>query len=154
MTEDDLRRDLLVAWEYTYMHDDWVNPVDEALSGVTPKEALWPPSPDGKGIWEIVLHLAVWNENIVERIETGQNTRPEEGAWPALPETTDDVAWESAKKRLTDSLESVRKMLETVPWENVEASPYGLPDLLCRFTHVGYHLGQITKIREVLDVAE
>ncbi len=153
MDEATLRRDLLTAWEYTYLHEDWVNPLDEALAGVTPKQALWPPSPEGKGIWEIVLHLAVWNENIVERIETGQNTHPKEGAWPPIPETPDDVAWESAKRRLNEAIDSVRVMLETVPWEKVEKSPYGLPDLLCRFIHNGYHLGQITKIREVLETA-
>src|SRR5688572_19014881 len=100
MNEADLRRDLLVAWEYTYLHDSWVNPLEEALAGVTPAEALWPPSPEGKSIWEIVLHTAVWNENIVERIETGKEAHPKEGAWPPLPETTDDTAWETAKKRL------------------------------------------------------
>jgi hypothetical protein len=26
--------------------------------------------------------------------------------------------------------------------------PYGLADLLCRFIHNGYHIGQITKMRE------
>jgi hypothetical protein len=150
MDDAALKKDILTAWEYSYLHDDWVNPLEEALEGVTAEQALWRPGPDAMGIWDIVLHLAVWNENIVERVETGQAARPWEGAWPAIPEAKDEPAWEASKQRLTDSLESVRKMIEATSIEKIQASTYGLPDLLCRITHNGYHLGQITKIRECM----
>ena len=38
------------------------------------------------------------------------------------------------------------------PLDKINASPYGLGDLICRFTHNGYHLGQISKIREFYEV--
>lgn len=149
MDEQTLRQTILTAFEYAYMHEDWVNPLDDALVGVTAEQAAWrPPGSEDMGIWDIVLHVAVWNENIVERIETGQNTHPTEGAWPARAAVLDDAAWEAAKQRLRDSLDSVHRLIETVPFEKIDQSPYGLPDLMCRFNHVAYHLGQITKIRE------
>lgn len=56
-----------------------------------------------------------------------------------------------AQKRLADSLSAIRESIETVPMLQLEQNAYGIPDLLCRFTHIGYHLGQITKMREMWD---
>ena len=150
MTDEDVRKELDIAFEYCYAHDDWVNPLNEALDGISAQAALWRPSPEGKGIWDIVLHLAVWNENIVERTETRQKTHPSEGPWPPPPSSPDEEAWMRHKKRLTDSIEAVRKMIQTRSLDDLQAAPYGLGDLLCRMTHMSYHLGQITKLREIV----
>jgi hypothetical protein len=91
----------------------------------------------------------VWNENIVERMKTGEKARPEEGAWPPIPDPADDAAWEASKKRLWDSLQNLEQYLSTCAPGRLMAGPYGLGDLLCRFVHNGYHLGQITKLREI-----
>lgn len=143
-----IRNQLAVAFEYAYLHDDWVNPLAEALAGVTVNEALWKPVADSKCIWEIVLHMAVWNENIVERIRSGQPVRPAEGAWPTLPDSPTGPAWEVAQRRLTDSLAAVRETIESTPLEGLLNAPWGIADLLCRYIHNGYHIGQITKLRE------
>jgi len=153
MTEQELRDLLLVAFEYTYAHDDWSYPLTEALESIAADQAAWRPAPDAAGtesmgIWDIVLHLAVWNNNIVERIESGETAHPTEGAWPAKPEVLDERAWEDAQDKLWASIESVKNLIEKVPFEKIESSPYGFPDLLCRFTHLAYHIGQIVKIRE------
>jgi len=148
MEEETLRRELLVGLEYAYAHEDWVTPLDEALDVLTPQAALWRQGPDTPSIWEIVLHLAVWNENIVQRVATGKPVHPDEGAWPPLPEVRDGEAWEAAKNRLQASLASVKTMIAEMPLSTIQASPWGIGDLLCRFTHVAYHLGQITRIRE------
>ncbi len=150
MTEDCLRHGLALAFEYAYLHNDWVHPLEEALAGVTAAEALRRYAPDSMGIWDIVLHTAVWNENIVERVRSGEKSHPPEGAWPPPPSLADEAAWERDKQRLRDSLEAVRAMVADGPMSAIEASPYGLPDLLCRYIHVGYHIGQITKLREVV----
>jgi len=136
-----------IAFEYSYLHDDWVTPLSEALEGVSVEEALR--KVGETSIWMIVLHLAVWNENIVERIETGEKTHPTEGAWPALPAVQDEAAWETAKRRLWDSLELVKGLIEHTPIETIDSRAYGLGDLFCRFNHMAYHVGQITKMREV-----
>lgn len=151
MDEETLKKEIDVAFEYSYEHDDWVEPLDQALEDVSARAALWRPA-DGKGIWDMVLHMAVWNENIVERIETGQKVHPTEGAWPAPPDEPDEIAWKAAKQRLRRSLESVRRTIAESSLDKLQASPYGIGDLLCRATHMGYHLGQIVKIRECADL--
>lgn len=151
MADSLTREDLRTAFEYSWLHDDWVNPLQDALEGVTAEQALWrPPAPEAKGIWDIVLHLAVWNENIVERVETGQAVRPAEGAWPAAPKEADEQVWEASKRRLWDSIERLRDLVENAPIEKIRSSYYGMGDFLCRFLHMAYHGGQITKLRECM----
>ncbi len=159
MDEEAFLRDIRLAFPYSYDKDDWVFPLRDALSGVTVAEALWKPvttDPDPRCLWQIVLHMAVWNENIVQRMadrRSGERPgRPSDGDWPALPDTPDSAAWDAAQQRLWDSLTSVGGHLETVTAE--ELLDYGtagysqFDDLLCRFFHMAYHIGQITKLRD------
>src|SRR5947209_4214158 len=149
MDEQAVQRDVLIAFESSYKHDDWVYPLADALAGVTAAEAAWRPGPDLKGIWNIVLHMAVWTENIVERMRSGEPARPAEGAWPPPPFVMDEAAWELAQRRLWDALAALRAYIEANPLEALARGPYGLGDLFCRFIHNAYHIGQITKLREL-----
>ena len=149
MDEQVMRREVLVAFEYSYQHDDWVNPLADALAGVTAAEAAWRPGPDGRGIWDIVLHMTVWTKNIVERMRSGQPARPAEGAWPPPDTVMDEAAWEQAQQRLWDALAALQAYMETNSLDALAGSPYGLGDLFCRFIHNAYHIGQITKMREL-----
>ncbi|MFN8139206.1 MAG: DinB family protein [Fimbriimonadales bacterium] len=146
MTNDELRQLLLTGLDYSHLHDDWVCPLEEALQGVTAEQASRATSPAEKCIWEIVLHLAVWNENILERINGGEPIRPIEGAWPQMPPDHSAHQWEQAKLRLKESLVSIRNLIETAPIEKLLNAPYGPADLLCRFLHNAYHIGQLTKM--------
>ena len=150
MNEEDVLNQVSIAFEYCYLHDAWVTPLDEALSGIDSNTARLKLSQESKSIWEIVLHLTVWNENIVERVQTKVATRPIEGAWPKLPEHQDAQAWETAKHRLRQSFESVQTLIHSTTMTEINASPYGLADLLCRFTHAAYHIGQITILKQGL----
>lgn len=148
MTKEEIVEAVRIGFEYSYMHEEWIEPLEQVLDAVTAEGALRRPA-GGMGIWDIVLHLAVWNENIVDRIRTGEKSPPSEGAWPPHVETADEVAWSAAKDRLWQSLHAVDQLLQTCSLEDIQKSPYGLPDLLCRLTHNGYHIGQIEKMREI-----
>ena len=149
MDEQAVRRDVLIAFEYSFKHHDWVNPLADALAGVTAAEAAWRPGPGVRGIWDIVLHMAVWTENIVERMRSGERSSPAEGAWPPPPAAADEAAWEEAQRRLWDALAALHAYIETNTLAALAGSPYGLGDLFCRFIHNAYHIGQITKMREL-----
>src|SRR5579862_1807878 len=146
MTDAQVKQSISLAYEYCYRHDDWVEPAETALAGLSAQNALRRPGAESKCIWEIVLHVAVWNENILERTKTGEKARPAEGAWPRLPEKTDEETWEVAKARLRQSLQSIEDLMRSSSLDDLNGGPYGLGDLLCRFFHIAYHLGQIVKM--------
>src|ERR1044071_299560 len=108
MEDQQFKHVILTALEYSYLHDDWVNPLSEALDGVTAEEALWRPGRDSKGIWDIVLHLAVGHEDVIDRMRSGDKSRPAEGHWPPPPEVADETNWRAAQNRLWDSLAALR----------------------------------------------
>ena len=147
---------MLIAFEYTHHEEDWVTPLEDALAGVRAQEAAWKPGPDIKGIWEIVLHMAAWTQNIVERMAQRQRRempgKPPQGDWPALPTPLDEAAWEAAQQQLWDALSALRTHIEETPpaamldYGNVGYSHFD--NLLCRLIHNAYHIGQITKMRE------
>ena len=153
-----LQRDVLVAFQYAHNEDDWVFPLADALAGVTAQEAAWRPAapPDARCIWEIVLHMTAWTDNIVQRMAQRMRSeppgRPPEGDWPPLPVVLDDAAWEDAQRRLWDALAALRAHIEvTPPAALLDCGNVGysqLADLLCRLTHNAYHIGQITTLRE------
>jgi len=58
--------------------------------------------------------------------------------------------WSDAQARLWASIESVRALIESSSLQTLLDAPYGIGDLFCRFTHMAYHGGQITKFREFM----
>ena len=151
MEDQDIKKEILVGFDYSYLHSDWVTPLSDALAGVDAKQAVLRRNTDSKSIWEIILHMAVWNENIIERIQSGEPERPVEGAWLSFPSDPNDTAWEASKVRLWKSLGDVRRMIEDVSLATINASPYELGDLLCRFSHNAYHIGQITVLKGITE---
>lgn len=157
-----VRRDVLLAFQYAHNEDDWVFPLAEALSGVTAADAAWTPDssdPESRSIWRIVLHMAVWTENVVDRMEQRKRGerpgRPAEGAWPPLPSTLDEAAWQADQERLENALMALRAHIagtHAAALLDPGAAGYSqLADVMCRLVHNAYHIGQITKLREWMD---
>lgn len=148
MDDAKVREAILVAYEYSYKHDDWVHPFEQCVNGISAAQAAWRPGEDLMGIWDIVLHIARHNDKMVSRIIDGKNPDSEEGDWPKRAPVLTEENWAAAKDRCRRSIELLEDTIRTAPFEKLESNMYGLPDLLCRLTHHGYHLGQIEKIRE------
>jgi len=155
MDEERIREDVLIAIEYSHDQDDWVTPLAEALDGVSMEDAVWKPviaSDKVKSIWEIVLHMAVWTENMVVRMHGDPRAHPEEGAWPSIPKDLSEESWEASKARLVASVESLRAEVRSADMaaltEPIEGGGNRLEDILCRTIHNAYHIGQITKLKQ------
>ena len=78
----------------------WSGPaVLEVLEGVSAAQAAQRPIAGAHSIWELVLHIAVW-EDVVRRRALGEKFNPsDEQDWPMVAETTPE-AWEAALDRL------------------------------------------------------
>jgi hypothetical protein len=51
-----------------------------ALRGLTPRQALWRPSPRRHCVWELILHTAYWKYTVRQRLTGGKR-----GAFPRTP---------------------------------------------------------------------
>ena len=151
MDEQAAREDMLLAFNLAHTKDSWVTPLAEALEVLTAADARWKPGPRERSIWEIVLHMTTWTNNVVEALHGIYRDPPPEGAWPPLPKDLDDAAWHSAREKLFDTL---RVLQEQIAWltsadlfrrDGVHVSRF--LDIISRLIHNAYHIGQITKLR-------
>ena len=75
--------------EHAHAGHPWHGPSRaEVLADVTVDEAARRPSPQGHGIWALVLHMHAWTREVARRVREGDKRLPVEGDWPALPSPT------------------------------------------------------------------
>src|SRR5438046_2041706 len=96
-----------IAGELKIIHDGdaWHGPsLLKSLAGLTAEQAAARPLPNAHSIWEIVAHIAAW-ENVVRlRLEGKPLTEPEEGDFPATVEVSEE-AWARTLERLNETHE-------------------------------------------------
>jgi uncharacterized damage-inducible protein DinB len=133
--------------------DAWHGPaLLELLEDVDAAMASARPLPDVHTIWELVLHIEVWDKATLRRME-GEACQPEGDAnFPAMPTPTEE-AWRetvaNAKRtheKLTKAVAALpeSKLRETVPGKKYDFQ-FMLPGVV---QHELYHAGQIAILKK------
>ena len=140
--------------------DPWHgSPLMHILEGVTHTQAAARPLPGGHSIWELVLHVAAWKNEVRSRLSGAPAGDPREGDWPPVGETT-DAAWRQALEHLEVShrllVSAVRELPETKLFEPTNdardramgtgVTYYELLHGLVQ--HDTYHAGQIALLKK------
>ena len=124
--EDQLRR----AFEGHAWHGPAVR---ELLADVTAAKAAARPLPDAHSIWEIVLHIATWEEVVRRRLQ-GEAIAdlPPAQDWPLVGDTS-EAAWHKAM----DDLERVHHtLIEAI----AQAGDVRLAEMVPGKEHSVYHM--------------
>ena len=152
MSEVESIADLL---ERAFRGGAWHGPaVAEALAGVDAAAAAARPIAGAHSIWEIVQHLAVWNEVPRRRLdgERLQNLPPERD-WPPVTDLSTG-AWQAAVAALQDAHAALHaRVLELADGQLedpvVGSDPTVRGMLLGVLQHNAYHAGQIVLLRKL-----
>jgi uncharacterized damage-inducible protein DinB len=152
-----LSNQLLTVWN----GDPWYgSSSSKILAGVTAAEALAHPLPGAQSIWETVLHMTAWTEEVTSRLSGGEAKAPARGDWPAAKGSSQDE-WMAvqgdllaARKALLHSIENSHEesLLLQVPKPG-EAHASGVTrasTLSGLADHDVYHLGQIALLKKSL----
>jgi uncharacterized damage-inducible protein DinB len=135
------------------------SPLRTLLAGVTPEVAAARPIRNVHSVWEIVLHMTAWKNEVRRRLGGAPAGTPQEGDWPDVPAPTAE-AWKSAVANLeqahSDLIEVVRKLPEAKLHEPTNdqrdreagsgVSHYVLLHGIVQ--HDVYHSGQIALVRK------
>lgn len=90
-----------------YEGDPWHgSPLAHILDGVTAAQAARRPIAGAHSIWELVLHVTAWKQEVAKRTRGGAATEPEAGDWPDVGAPT-APRWRAA----LDSLEAAHRDL-------------------------------------------
>jgi uncharacterized damage-inducible protein DinB len=136
----------------------WHGPaVRELLAGIAASGAAAKPLRQAHSIWEIVLHIAVW-ENVVRRRLQGEviDELPPEEDWPAVRNASEDT-WRAAVQDLERENRALREAIlqqgEACLEEAVPAKGYSVYTMLHGIIqHDLYHAGQIAVLKKTLEL--
>ncbi len=138
----------------------WHGPaIKETLDGVTALDAAARPVSGAHSIWEIVLHMTAWADEVGRRLS--ENARPLNGEadWPCFVEST-GRAWEDARSRLAAAHQRLRQAIREFPQSRLQEPVTGTEDngppesfyvmLHGLAQHDAYHTGQIAILKRAL----
>jgi uncharacterized damage-inducible protein DinB len=126
----------------------------ELLDDVDAAKAVAKPVQDIHSIWELVLHIAVWDKAASVRL-SGMKSQPEgEENFPTVPKPT-AANWRQAVRQLARDHNELVKTVESLPdsrlWERVPGKKYDFYfNLHGVVQHELYHAGQIAILKKAL----
>jgi uncharacterized damage-inducible protein DinB len=140
-----------------YEGEAWHGPsVCEVLAGITAEQAHARPLADAHSIWELVHHIAVW-ENVGRRRLTGDRaaidiSSPED--WPPADERS-EAAWNQAKAALDRGHQALVAAIASVAESRLDAPVFeGMSTVYATLhgviQHDLYHAGQIAMLKKAL----
>ena len=148
-----------------FSDDPWHgSPTAELLKDVTAEEAAAHPIPGAHSIWEIVLHMTGWLNEVRRRLGGREPDMPEEGDWPE-PSETSETAWQRDRSRLEEAVAQLLDALSALREEDLDRLGGSLAELRNPalgtgvshramvngiVQHNAYHSGQITLLRKAL----
>ena len=148
--------------EREHAGDPWHgSPLRQILEGIDHRRAAHRPLPGAHTIWELVLHMTTWRNEVARRVHRGMAEPLEGPDWPPMPEPT-EAAWDDARRALADAhthlIQAVAALsparLDDVlgdrrdPPEGTGVSYYVL--LHGSAQHDAYHGGQIAMLKKAV----
>jgi uncharacterized damage-inducible protein DinB len=87
----------------------------DILSGITHEQAAARPLAGAHSIWEIVLHLTAWKNEVRNRLGGAPAGSPSEGDWPALPSSPGREEWRDALTALDEAHHALVNVVARIP---------------------------------------
>ncbi|MBI3568687.1 MAG: DinB family protein [Gemmatimonadetes bacterium] len=153
-----LRDNLLNVW----VGDPWYGSSGrKILDGITAADAAARPVPGVHNIWESVLHLVAWTDEVAHRVQGEMAKEPARGDWPAMPEPANDEAWKRTLAELGAARQAVLDALDHSHEEDLHLAvkesgnePHTqrtrVQTLAGLAEHDVYHFGQIALLKKAL----
>ena len=127
-----------------------------ALRGLTPRQALWRPSPRRHCIWDLILHTAYWKYAVRQRLTRGERgsfpRRPSN--WPKLPAKRDAAALKADIALLEAEHQALRAVVAGLPSAALDApsakGTWRQREMIHGVaSHDLYHAGQIQLLKRL-----
>ena len=135
--------------------DAWHGPsLHEILAGISAAQAAAHPIPAAHSIWELVVHIAAWEETFCRRLQGQAKVEPDAGDFPAVTETS-ETAWQQALQTFDrihqQFIAQVAALSESDLDQQVAGKDYTVRYLLHgTVRHHVYHAGQIALLKRSL----
>jgi uncharacterized damage-inducible protein DinB len=145
-----------------YDGDPWHgSPLTHILEGVDAPQASARPIASAHSIWELVLHVTAWKNEVRRRLSGAPAAEPQEGDWPEVGEVSPD-RWKNARERLHAAHRDLLAAIENVPEAQLHTATNDPRDpalgagvsyyvlLHGAVQHDVYHSGQMALLKKAL----
>lgn len=140
-----LKSILLEQLKTTHNVKDWFVPVNIALEGLTPEQAVWKDSSGNHSIVQLANHLIFWNQQQLAKFK-GLPEPKYSGNNDETFSNLDKNGWDATVKKLDSVLTAWEKAIETTDDKKLSAWYSAIAHI---GTHNAYHTGQIIYIRKL-----
>lgn len=136
----------------------WHGPsVLEVLKDVTAGQAVARPLPGAHNIWDLVLHIAAWEDACRRRLEGDRAELSDSEDWRAISHTN-EAAWEQVKTLLIEGHRRLRAAIAATDESRLDEPILpGMPSVYVTLhgviQHDLYHAGQIAILKKALSEA-
>ena len=105
--------------EREHAGDPWHgSPLAAILDGISWEQASARPIAGAHSIWELVLHMAAWKNEVRHRLSGEPAGEPEEGDWPAA-ESVSREGWSAALEKLELAHRLLVSAIKDFPEQNL-----------------------------------
>ncbi len=128
-----------------------------AIENLKPENRNKKPSPDFHSVWQLLEHIRIAQEDIVQYILTPDWKSPEwpQGYWPKKNGKISDEEWNNSISKFDDDLQ---KLVDIIKDENTDLTsviPHTknhtyLREILIVVDHNSHHAGQIIAVRKMI----
>jgi uncharacterized damage-inducible protein DinB len=106
---------IIDALEREYDGDPWHgSPLVTILEGVSASQASANPIANAHSIWELILHVTAWKNEVRRRLSGAPAGEPQEGDWPEVGEPSEE-RWHAALERLRRAHRDLLADIQSVP---------------------------------------
>jgi len=145
---------LVVALREIHGDDAWHGPgFRKTLTGVNASKAFARPIADYRSIWELVLHVAKWEEVFCLRLEGQSIIEPAEGDWPPVTDQSES-AWQDSLKYADEAHDRLIQIVSNLKQADLERKVTGKDYTVAYMLHGiirhhVYHIGQIALLKRL-----
>jgi uncharacterized damage-inducible protein DinB len=128
----------------------------EILSGMDAKTATAKPISNAHSIWEILLHIAAWDDAIIRRANGNAVMLSDGENFPAITDTS-EAAWQAAIHKAKAKHDELVRTVAAFPSSRLQEQVPGKTESYYNFyymfsgivQHELYHAGQIALLKKV-----
>jgi uncharacterized damage-inducible protein DinB len=129
------------------------------VDGITAQQAAAHPVPGAHSIWELVLHIAAWEDACRRRLQGDRAQLSDEEDWQKV-EDFSETAWKAAKQHLIDNHQELLNAISTLDHSRLDLPIIDDPSIPFSSVYVTlhggvqhdlYHAGQIAILKKALE---
>jgi len=140
-----LRTVLLNQLKTTHNKKEWFVPVNDAVAGLTPEQAMWKDGSGNHSVGQLAYHLLFWNQRQLEAF-TGKKPADFNGNNDETFNAFDKAKWNETITRLDNVLTEIEKLVQTADEKQLSGWAKTIANISA---HNAYHTGQIIFVRKL-----